>query len=133
MQEDTTTTFHPNSPDVYAEPFSRHDRRYLAQWAVRDRILLLCLTGLYVKITSHKEEAGLWEDWVIEYEKQRVGSLRRPFPPVELENLGSHNERKRPLGQALRITTQTLDVYWHRQKKLLRQLECIQDACVGGP
>jgi hypothetical protein len=109
-----------------AEPFGRRDLLRLADWRVKDRILLLSLAGLFVKVSQH--EGALWERWLKEYEAQRKISLPRPFPPSPVESLESHNERKRPLGQALGMALEALHTYWFQKKELLKELECIQDA-----
>jgi hypothetical protein len=116
-----------DAPSLFAEPFGSRDLHCLERWNVQDRIKLLGLSGLFVKVPN-----DCWESWVVEYEAARGFALDRPFPSLGVRSLDSHSERKGPLGLALKIPTNTLDVYWYRKKWLLRDLECLQDEYYRG-
>jgi hypothetical protein len=113
---------------LFAEPFCPRDLQRVEAWKVKDRIQLLCLSGLWLKVPE-----DWWERWVVEYEASRGLRLGRPFPASEVLALDSHNERKGPLSRALKIPLNTLDVYWHRKKGLLRELQCIREEQARGP
>src|SRR5262249_33567946 len=57
-----------------ASPFSPEDLATLERWKVADRIVLLCLGGLWHKVPSPR-----WCAWLEEY------GLESPFPPADFE------------------------------------------------
>jgi hypothetical protein len=98
---------------LLAEPFPTGELRQMAGWNALDRVLLLCLTGLWLKLPQE-----VWRDWVA-----RCG-LTWPFPPKEF--LCSDKPRLW-LAEALGMTTQQLYRRWHRKHHLLTEIQSLRD------
>jgi hypothetical protein len=102
----------PQMPDrfsLFGESFSARDLEALAGWAAADRILVLCLTGLWLKVRPE----STWRAWVEEC------GLGWPFPGDDFLRA---DDPRRWLAQALGITIQVLYARWHRKGKLLAGL-----------
>ena len=86
----------------------------LRRWAVHQRVELLCLGGLWLKVPPEE-----WDAWVDEYERSRDLCLSRPFPPEDFFSHETPQDRMRPLADVLCYPPNTLTQRWRRQHKRL--------------
>jgi DNA-directed RNA polymerase specialized sigma24 family protein len=110
------------SDSLFQEPFSKQDLETLVQWQIHWRVELLCLSGLWVKVS-----AADWKSWLEEYESIAGNSLGRPFPPSEFLVHDDHAARMAPLARALGIPKGRLIQHWHRARvrRLWEELSCL--------
>jgi RNA polymerase sigma factor (sigma-70 family) len=92
----------------------------LRAWPLRQRLMLLSLTGLWEKVP--REE---WEAWAGEYRTEQGDSLPDPFPPAELEECADLAQRNAVLSGALGVSRNTLSVWLYRCKRRLLELNYV--------
>src|SRR5262249_35009493 len=112
----------PDEPDLYIGIFSPADLDRIGRWNAADRVELLCLAGLWRKVTEK-----IWELWLTEYEARRRVVLVRPFPPPWFVSYHDPPSRTRVLAPALsRANRNTLTQRWWRGQHRLGELHFIQ-------
>jgi hypothetical protein len=111
------------------EAFVADDVAIIAGWPHRDRLVLLCLAGLW-----HKVPAREWTTWVTEH-RDRYGTPDDPFPPEMLAACEQLAARNAVLAVALNVKRNTLSVLLYRGKYRLAELRYVRDRLddpVGG-
>lgn len=104
-----------------ADTFGTDDLALIAAWPHRDRLVLLCLAGLWHKIPGHE-----WTCWVGEY-RDRHGVPDDPFPPNALAGCDQLAARNEVLAVALHLKRNTLSVALYRGKFRLSELRYVRD------
>jgi len=103
-------------------PFSGADLDRVTNWGPRRRVELLCLAGLWLKVSP-----ALWDKWVRAYENVMNRPLPRPFPPDEFVDLENPGSRTAPLAQLFGYSRpNTLSVRWARGQDLLEGLDFVR-------
>jgi RNA polymerase sigma factor (sigma-70 family) len=97
--------------------FSAADVRRIEEWRLRERVVLLCLSGLWDKVAREK-----WATWL------RDCGVVMPFPPSHFA-AATERQRNAILASALGITRNNLAQQWSRGRKLLRGLDYLRDLC----
>ncbi len=101
------------------ELFGEQDLARIRGWKLRDRLVLLGLTNLWIKVPT-----GEWLEWV------RTGGLEEPYPPCECATAEEQAERVGILAACCGMRPNTLCQVWHRKKALLAELDyirCLRD------
>lgn len=106
---------------ILGPTFSPADRERVEGWQAGDRVILLVVSGLYLKAATAD-----WERYLVAAEREFRVTLPRLFslPVVADESPG---DRHTGLAVALGIPTNTLSQRWRRKKKWLAELDCIRD------
>lgn len=97
------------------QPFGPDDLERIRSWKLRERLVLLALTNLWIKVP--REE---WSEWVQEY------GLPEPYPPASCVVAGDQTERVRVLAECCGMLPNTLSQLWCRKKLLLAELDYIR-------
>jgi hypothetical protein len=105
-----------------SEPFGQEDLRLIAAWPPRDRLVLLCLAGLWEKVPAPD-----WKRWIVEHRDRFGVPDGEPFPPDSLPNCVQIAERNELLSAALNIKRNTLSVLLYRGKSRLLELRYVRD------
>jgi DNA-directed RNA polymerase specialized sigma24 family protein len=98
------------------------DVEAIGGWPARDRVVLLCVSGLWAKTPPQQ-----WERWVDEYRQHYDAPDDGPFPPAELQESDEVARRNELLAQALGERPNTLAVCLYRGKKRLLALQYVRD------
>lgn len=101
--------------------FGSDDLAVISGWPHRDRLVLLCLAGLWQKIPGRA-----WVDWVREH-RDTYGTPDDPFPPDGLAGCDRLADRNAVLAVALNLKRNTLSVVLYRGKFRLAELRYIKD------
>lgn len=102
---------------IFDTEFSPRDLHSVREWRpLRDRIVILSWTGLWVKVPE-----STWKEWV-----EDLG-LDWPFPPESFLALEDLNERAHALASMFGLSRNHLSVIWRRRKCWLEKLHCIQE------
>jgi DNA-directed RNA polymerase specialized sigma24 family protein len=104
------------------------DLQLIATWPLRQRIVLLCLTGLWIRI-----KPSLWQQWVADYRQAYGSPVLASFPPPELQDCEEIAQRNGILAAALNLRRNTLSVWLHRGKPLLLDLQCVRELLPTSP
>jgi RNA polymerase sigma factor (sigma-70 family) len=91
-------------------------------WPVAQRLAVLALSGLWLHVPQAE-----WLAWVAEYRTAVAATLPDPFPPASLGECDSLAERNAVLCEALKVPRNTLSVWLHRRKPMLRALQYVRD------
>ena len=102
-------------------PFSDADLRRIDVWKPRERVELLALSGLFVKVPP-----DTWERFLAECGRVLKRTLARPFPPEEVLAGDDPAARTRPLAAALGVRPNTLSQRWKRGKERLDGLDFVR-------
>ncbi len=108
------------------EGFRDADVAVIAGWPHRDRLVLLCLAGLWQKVPGRQ-----WKTWVAEHREQ-YGNPDDPFPPEVLAACEQIAARNAVLAVALNLRRNTLSVLLYRGKHRLADLQYVRD-CFDPP
>jgi DNA-directed RNA polymerase specialized sigma24 family protein len=100
----------------FALPFGDRDLERIEGWVPVNRVLLLCLAGLWRKVPAER-----WQTWL------EQADFVPPFPPAELTDREEVTERLTFLASFLGILPNTLSVRWSRYRALLADLDFIQE------
>jgi DNA-directed RNA polymerase specialized sigma24 family protein len=112
----------PDEPELFIRIFSPADLDRIDRWKAAERVELLCLAGLWRKVTMK-----IWELWLTEYEAKRDVVLARPFPPPWFVSYDDPPSRTRVLAPALSYANRnTLTQRWWRGQHRLGELHFIQ-------
>ena len=107
----------PEASSVFQLPFSEEDLNRVSSWRpLRDRIIMLVLSGLWCKVPENT-----WKQWVLE-----VG-WPWPFPPAAMLSLDNKQERLKVLAEVTELTDNHLCVIWKRRLEWLMKLRCIRE------
>jgi hypothetical protein len=98
------------------------DLQAVEGWSLRHRIILLSLTGLWLKIPLAQ-----WQRWVDDHRQAHGVPADGPFPPVELQSCDDIAQRNGILSAALNLRRNTLSAWLHRGKPLLLALQYVRD------
>lgn len=97
-------------------PFSPPDVARVRVWKAIDRIVLLCLAGLWRKVP-----AALWRKSAVEC------GLALPFPPPGFGRCQDREERNEMLARAMGWRRNTLAQRWCRRRHLLDDLDFVHE------
>jgi DNA-directed RNA polymerase specialized sigma24 family protein len=103
-----------------AAPFRRADLDRIASQPVADRVIVLCLLGLWNKVPQ-----PIWEEWTTLWAEQNGIDL--PFPPGALVALHDGHDRKRWLAELLGITEGAISQRLCRARAWLKQLSYVRE------
>lgn len=103
------------------DSFARHDLTLIETWPPRDRLVLLCVAGLW-----HKVPAADWGRWVAEHRDRFGFPHGESFPPEALADCDLVAERNEVLSAALNIKRNTLSVLLYRGKDRLLDLRYVR-------
>jgi hypothetical protein len=106
---------------ILGPTFSPADYERIEGWNPGDRVILLAVTGLYLKSPDDD-----WERWLLAAEKVFRVTLPRPFPLAGVAD-DSPADRHARIALALNMPTNTLSQRWRRKKDLLKELDCVRD------
>ncbi|OWK41130.1 hypothetical protein FRUB_05022 [Fimbriiglobus ruber] len=102
--------------------FNAADEDRIASWPPRERVELMCMSGLFVKLTE-----TVWGQYLRDYESCTSIPLARPFPPAAVLAAENPADRTRPLAAALGLKSNTLSVRWMRAHQRLGELDVIRE------
>jgi DNA-directed RNA polymerase specialized sigma24 family protein len=91
-------------------------------WPIAQRLAVLALSGLWLHVPQAE-----WSAWIAEYRTTRDVPLPDPFPPGSLAECDSLAERNAVLCEALEVPRNTLSVWLHRRKPMLRAMQYVRD------
>jgi DNA-directed RNA polymerase specialized sigma24 family protein len=113
----------PDEPEEFIRIFSPGDLERIGLWKAAQRVELLCLAGLWRKVTDR-----LWESSLLEYEAKRGLTLPRPIPPPSFVLHGDPKSRTQLLARALFLpTTNLLSQHWNRWQHRLGELDFVRE------
>jgi DNA-directed RNA polymerase specialized sigma24 family protein len=92
------------------------------EWPVAQRLAVLALSGLWMHVPEIE-----WMKWLQEYRTTHDRPLPDPFPPGTLGECDSLAGRNAVLCEALKVPRNTLSVWLHRRKPMLRGLQYVRD------
>lgn len=119
--ENTDSGIHEiEAEDFLTASFSEADAARIRDWDMLDRIILLCLAGLWRKVPVVQ-----WASWCDAVARER--KLTAPLPPDELLECETREQRLPVLASALDMRRNTLAQRWKRRKQLLHELDCVED------
>ncbi len=104
------------------EPLGELDLRAVGAWSLRERLVLLCLSGLWRKVPP-----VLWGEWVDEHRRWHGTPPSGLFPPDELGDSEQLAERNGALARLLGLKRNTLSVCLFRGKARLASLRCVRE------
>jgi len=104
------------------KPFGPDDLSLIRTWPHRDRLILLCLTGLWGKIPTAE-----WEQWVAEHRTRHGVPIQGDFPPSTLAQCDQLAERNALLAESLHLRRNTLSVLLFRGKDRLLDLRYVRE------
>jgi len=103
------------------ELFDDESLNLVTSWPPVDRLMLLCLSGMMVKIGQ-----PLWLEFIEQAEADLGFELPHPFPVRLILDSDDPSSRMSIVAALLGRLTNTLSVQWKRKKHLLRELAIIQ-------
>jgi len=104
------------------EAFGPDDLGLIRVWTPRERLVLLCLSGLW-----HKVPAATWRSWVAEHRDRYGIPVGGPFPPDALVRCDGIAERNTLLAETLQLRRNTLSVMLYRGKFRLLEPKYVRD------
>lgn len=107
--------------DLLGSPFGSADQGRIAGWKAGERVDMLALSGLWLKLPPAE-----WESYLVAAEGVYRVTLPRPFPPPGVSH-ESPADRQQRIAKALGIRGNTLAARWKRKKHLLADLGCLRD------
>lgn len=104
------------------ESFSQSDLKQVWNWSSGERIVLLCLSGLFVKVPAFD-----WKAMIRRFEDDRKENFASPFPAQALLDQESPSDRIHVLATWLNMRPNTLSQRWSRKIGKLADLTVIRD------
>jgi DNA-directed RNA polymerase specialized sigma24 family protein len=112
----------PSEPEELIRVFLPADLERIGRWKAAQRVELLCLAGLWRKVTKM-----IWESFLVDYENSRGLELGRPMPPPSFLRHDDPQSRMQVLARALCLPrANLLSQHWKRWQHLLGELEFIR-------
>lgn len=90
------------------------DLNRIRQWTATDRVLLLCLSGLHLRVPTPE-----WRGWLSELD------LVEPFPPESYPGLETKSERYTSLAESLKLSNNAVAQRVRRGRRLLLSLDVL--------
>lgn len=98
------------------DPLGKADLDRIERWEPRDRIVLLCLSGLWLRVSPET-----WGRWLADCD------LDEPFPPEGFLHLENTSQRYDVLAPALSLSRNALAQRRRRGKRALWQLDALAE------
>jgi len=108
--------------------FAKDDLGVIFSWTAAERLTLLCLSGLFVKVPR-----SAWQQIITEAELELGRKFPSPFPIVQLLDLADPSERMAFLAELIGMKTNTLSARWMRKKTRLTELSIVRDLALPNP
>jgi DNA-directed RNA polymerase specialized sigma24 family protein len=105
-----------------SQSFASDDLSLIRAWPHRDRLILLCLTGLWSKIPATE-----WGQWVADHRTEHGVPVQGEFPPSALSRCDQIADRNALLAETLQLRRNTLSVLLHRGKDRLLELRYVRE------
>jgi DNA-directed RNA polymerase specialized sigma24 family protein len=105
-----------------SQPFAHEDLVLIRGWPNRDRVVLLCLAGVWNKVP-----AAEWDGWVAEHRERCGVPAPGAFPPAALGRCDQVAERNALLADCLHLRRNTLSVLLYRGKSRLLELRYVRE------
>jgi len=106
--------------------FDEDDLEVIFTWTAAERLMLLCLSGLFVKVPKPD-----WQRVIIEAEEELGRKFPKPFPIVPLLNRNDPSERIAFFAELIGTKTNTLSTRWMRKKRCLTDLSILRDLALA--
>lgn len=110
-----------------SQPFAPADLALVRAWPHRDRLILLCLAGLWGKVP-----AAEWRRWVADHRAKHGVPVDGDFPPSALGCCDQIAERNALLAESLHLRRNTLSVLLYRGKERLLELQYVRELLEPG-
>jgi DNA-directed RNA polymerase specialized sigma24 family protein len=105
-----------------SQPFASDDLALIRSWPQRDRLILLCLTGLWNKVPATE-----WGQWIADNRNTYGVPETGAFPSAALGRCDQILERNALLAESLHIRRNTLSVLLYRGKTRLLELRYVRE------
>ena len=107
--------------------FSFEDLSVIHVWPAEERLMLLCLSGLFVKLQKSD-----WDVFVVAAAEALELRFPDPFPTRQLLDEEDPSSRMSLVAELFRVKINTISARWMRKKHLLRELAVVRDCEPGG-
>lgn len=108
------------SPTIFEARFCQADMELVRSWPLSCRLVLLAVSGLWVKVESSE-----WESWC------RSAEVPIPFPPESAILADGPLSPISQVAEAMSRRSNTISQQWRRWKRRLRQLRAMKDLVDG--
>jgi DNA-directed RNA polymerase specialized sigma24 family protein len=105
-----------------SQPFAPDDLALIRAWPHRDRLVLLCLTGLWNKVPAEE-----WGRWLADHRTRHGVPAQGDFPPSALCRCDQIAERNALLAESLHLRRNTVSVLLYRGKDRLLELRYVRE------